>query len=70
MRVNVSRVKMQAMAPTRPRPYHHGNLRETLMVAADELLASQGLAGLTLREVARVAGVSHAAPYHHFANLD
>ena len=40
------------------------------MVAADELLAAQGLAGLTLREVARVAGVSHAAPYHHFANLD
>ena len=70
MRVHVSRVKMQVMASSKPRPYHHGNLRETLMVAADELLANQGLAGLTLREVARVAGVSHAAPYHHFANLD
>jgi AcrR family transcriptional regulator len=55
---------------TDPKPYHHGNLRESLMLAADELLAAQGLAALTLREVARVAGVSHAAPYHHFANLD
>lgn len=70
MRRNVSRVKMAGMATPKPRPYHHGNLRESLMAAADELLASQGLAGLTLREVARVAGVSHAAPYHHFANLD
>lgn len=70
MRLNVSRVKIHGMASPKNRPYHHGNLRETLMLAADELLASQGLVGLTLREVARVAGVSHAAPYHHFANLD
>jgi len=60
---------MASRKPT-PKPYHHGNLRESLMTAADELLARQGLAGLTLREVARVAGVSHAAPYHHFASLD
>ena len=53
-----------------PRPYHHGNLRETLLAAADALLADQGLQALTLREVARAAGVSHAAPYHHFTNLD
>lgn len=53
-----------------PRPYHHGNLRESLLAAADELLGRTGLQGLTLREVARAAGVSHAAPYHHFANLD
>lgn len=53
-----------------PKPYHHGNLRETLLAAANELLASQGVQGLTLREVARQAGVSHAAPYHHFASLD
>lgn len=53
-----------------PRPYHHGNLRETLLTAADALLADHGLQALTLREVARAAGVSHAAPYHHFTNLD
>lgn len=53
-----------------PKPYHHGNLRESLLAAADVLLARHGLAGLTLREVARTAGVSHAAPYHHFASLD
>lgn len=72
MRVNVSRVKMRAMSlrQPEPRPYHHGNLRESLMLAADELLTRQGQAGLSLREVARVAGVSHAAPYHHFASLD
>lgn len=53
-----------------PKPYHHGNLRESLIDAADALLMQQGLTGLTLREVARTAGVSHAAPYHHFASLD
>jgi len=52
------------------KPYHHGNLRETLLVAADTVLAKKGAAGLTLRDVARAAGVSHAAPYHHFASLD
>ena len=62
------------MAPSRkkpePRPYHHGNLREALLAAAEHLLEQHGLQGVTLREVARVAGVSHAAPYHHFAGLD
>lgn len=53
-----------------PRPYHHGNLREALLDAADALLGRHGLPGLTLREVAREAQVSHAAPYHHFAGLD
>lgn len=57
-----------AAAP--PRPYHHGNLRATLLDAADQLLAAHGVQGLTLREVARAAGVSHGAPYHHFASLD
>lgn len=53
-----------------PRPYHHGNLREALLDAADALLAEHGVQSLTLREVARAARVSHAAPYHHFAGLD
>lgn len=60
--------KRPAAAP--PRPYHHGNLRATLLDAADALLAAHGVQGLTLREVARAAGVSHGAPYHHFASLD
>ncbi len=52
------------------RPYHHGNLRESLLEAADTVLAREGTLGITLREVAKQAGVSHAAPYHHFASLD
>lgn len=52
------------------RPYHHGDLRAGLIVAAEAVLAERGMQGLTLRDVARVAGVSHAAPYHHFASLD
>jgi AcrR family transcriptional regulator len=51
----------------RPRkPYHHGNLRETLLQAAIQLIAEVGPEGFTLREVARRAGVSHNAPYRHF----
>ena len=48
------------------RGYHHGDLREALIRAADELLAERGLEGFTLRETARRAGVSPAAPSHHF----
>ncbi|OYU44557.1 MAG: TetR family transcriptional regulator [Burkholderiales bacterium PBB4] len=53
-----------------PKPYHHGNLRETLLAAAQAVLADRGALGLTLRDVAKAAGVSHAAPYHHFASLN
>ncbi|MEQ8859522.1 MAG: TetR-like C-terminal domain-containing protein [Pseudomonadales bacterium] len=49
--------------------YHHGDLREALLAAADDLLDEEGLQGLTLRACARRAGVSHAAPKHHFADL-
>lgn len=48
--------------------YHHGNLKTALLEAGLALLAREGLDGLTLRGVARAAGVSHAAPYHHFAD--
>jgi AcrR family transcriptional regulator len=50
-------------------PYHHGALREALLDAAERVLEREGLAGLTLRAVAREAGVSHAAPTHHFGDL-
>ena len=55
---------------TPARPYHHGNLRAGLLEAAEAVLAERGAHGLTLRDVARAAGVSHGAPYHHFASLN
>jgi AcrR family transcriptional regulator len=50
----------------RARPYHHGNLRESLLKTAIELIAEVGPAGFNLRELARRSGVSHNAPYRHF----
>lgn len=50
-------------------PYHHGDLHEALLKAAERVLERDGLPGLTLRAVAREAGVSHAAPTHHFGDL-
>src|SRR6476620_2990206 len=48
---------------------HHGDLHSALLTAAEKVLERDGLAGLTLRAVAREAGVSHAAPTHHFGDL-
>lgn len=48
------------------RPYHHGDLRRALIEAARALVEQEGPADLSLRAVARAAGVSPAAPYHHF----
>src|SRR6202012_4815394 len=53
-----------------PRSYHHGDLRETLIRAALELIAQKGPAGFTFAEAARWAGVSPAAPYRHFRDRD
>jgi AcrR family transcriptional regulator len=50
------------------RTYHHGDLRRVLLDASIELIARRGVDELSLREVARHAGVSPAAPYHHFAS--
>jgi AcrR family transcriptional regulator len=47
-------------------PYHHGNLRKALLEAALAAIREQGITELSLRDVARRAGVSHAAPAHHF----
>ncbi|MET4641418.1 TetR/AcrR family transcriptional regulator [Streptomyces sp. NPDC058232] len=50
--------------------YHHGDLRAACLRAARELLEEDGSAGLSLRAVARRAGVSATAPYRHFADRD
>ena len=52
------------------RGYHHGNLKETLIRAALELIAQKGPAGFTFAEAARWAGVSPAAPYRHYRDRD
>lgn len=55
-----------ALAPSEARPYHHGDLSRALVDAARRILEKDGPAALSLRAVAREAGVSPAAPYHHF----
>jgi AcrR family transcriptional regulator len=50
------------------RPYHHGNLRAALLERAEETLSERGVRELSLRELARDIGVSHAAPRRHFAD--
>jgi AcrR family transcriptional regulator len=52
----------------RDRPYHHGNLRVALIKQAEQALREEGLEGLSLRDLARQIGVSHAAPRRHFAD--
>ncbi len=48
--------------------YHHGDLRQALLTAAEVELGETGIEGFSLRKVAQRAGVSHAAPAHHFRN--
>jgi len=48
--------------------YHHGDLKNALIKAGVRILAKEGVSGLSLRKVAKQAGVSHAAPYSHFAD--
>lgn len=57
--------KKQAPAPRR---YHHGDLRRAIIDAALQILTEEQNWDFTLRELARRAGVSHAAPYKHFAH--
>lgn len=53
----------------REQPYHHGDLHVALLKAAKRVAEREGINGLTLRAVAREAGVSHAAPAHHFGDV-
>ncbi|MFD5843850.1 TetR/AcrR family transcriptional regulator [Streptomyces chartreusis] len=48
------------------RPYHHGDLRRAILTTALDVIATDGPSALSLRDLARRAGVSHAAPAHHF----
>ena len=50
--------------------YHHGDLPAALRAATAQLVAEKGPSGFSLREVARRAGVSHAAPAHHFGDAE
>ncbi|MFE9442422.1 TetR/AcrR family transcriptional regulator [Streptomyces sp. NPDC006602] len=58
--------KTDAHRPSTPRPYHHGDLRRAILTAALDVIAADGPSALSLRDLARRAGVSHAAPAHHF----
>jgi AcrR family transcriptional regulator len=55
-------------AATEPRPYHHGDLRRVLLDEAIAAIERDGPSSLSLRALARQAGVSHAAPAHHFGD--
>lgn len=55
---------------TKKEKYHHGDLAPALREAAMHILETKGLAALSLRNVAKRAGVSHAAPYRHYKNLE
>ena len=54
--------------PADARPYHHGDLRAALLAAAEAELTEAGVERFSLRSVAKRAGVSHAAPAHHFGD--
>ena len=51
------------------KPYHHGDLREQLLNAGEQALGEMAVEQVSLREIARRVGVSHAAPKHHFPSL-
>jgi AcrR family transcriptional regulator len=73
-----SRPKRQPAKPRRPaarrapaeKPYHHGDLRRVLVEAAFELVGEAGAGAVSVREAARRAGVSPAAPFRHFRSRD
>ncbi len=64
----ISRTCNVAAVKATPRPYHHGNLREALLHAAEKTLETSGAQSISLRELSRELGVSHTSPRRHFAN--
>ncbi len=59
---------MAVVTTSTNRPYHHGDLRRVLLATAVEVIDAKGPTAVTLRDLARRAGVSHAAPAHHFGD--
>jgi AcrR family transcriptional regulator len=59
---------MQKTRSSTPRPYHHGDLRRAIVAAAVDLVRETQSVEFSIRELARRAGVSHNAPYKHFAD--
>ena len=59
-------MKKSTKLPAKRRAYHHGDLKDQLVAAAEAIILERGVEGFTLREAARRAGVSPAAPAHHF----
>jgi AcrR family transcriptional regulator len=67
----VKRARKRAAPPPpveQDKPYHHGSLPKALLAAAEVVLKREGIGGLSLRAIAREAGVSHTAPQHHFGD--
>lgn len=64
-----TKTKKSIAQPAQDKPYHHGSLPHALLEAAEAVLRRDGIASLTLRSIAREAGVSHTAPQHHFGDL-
>lgn len=63
-------MKFRKTFMTERESYHHGELRQALIEAALELVSTKDVDSVSLREVARRVGVSHAAPYRHFADKE
>ena len=64
VKLNLNSVKMNRAS----KPYHHGDLRQALIAASEDILRERGMDGFSMREAARRAGVSPAAPAHHFGD--
>lgn len=69
MSASRSKSRASADATAEGNGYHHGALRASLLAVAAAMLEAGGIPALTLRGVSRAAGVSHAAPAHHFGDL-
>jgi AcrR family transcriptional regulator len=66
--VSQSKKTQTSDAALSQKPYHHGSLPNALLAAAETVLRQEGISGLSLRSIAREAGVSHTAPQHHFGD--